>query len=95
MDKKLKGLEIAGAVFVFVCGTLMHFLYEWSNKNVVGILFGAVNESVWERYRACFFNRVLQAVCCCQGFWSVLAVYINNQLLLPVFLNYRLQYFMA
>ena len=47
------------------------------------------------RYRACFFNRVFQAVCRCQGFWFVFAVYINNQLLLPVFLNYRLQYFMA
>ena len=51
MDKKLKGLEFAGAVFVFVCGTLLHFLYEWSNKNVVGILFGAVNESVWEHIK--------------------------------------------
>ena len=62
MDKKLKRLEFAGAVFVFVCGTLLHFLYEWSNKNVVGILFGSVNESVWEHIKIFAFPYLVWGV---------------------------------
>lgn len=51
MDNKLKRLEIAGVFFVFICGTLLHFLYSWTNGSGVGILFGAVNESVWEHIK--------------------------------------------
>ena len=32
-------------------GTLLHFAYEWSGKNTVAALFGAVNESVWEHMK--------------------------------------------
>lgn len=51
MDNKLKKLETAGVFFVFICGTLLHFLYNWTDSSGVGILFGAVNESVWEHIK--------------------------------------------
>lgn len=44
-------LEVAGVFVVFICGALLHFVYEWSEGNVCSILFGAVNESVWEHIK--------------------------------------------
>lgn len=51
MDNRLKKLEIAGVFFVFICGALLHFLYDWTNSGALGVLFGAVNESVWEHIK--------------------------------------------
>lgn len=46
--KLFKNLEIVGAFFLFGLATLLHFVYELTNGSVFSILFGAVNESVWE-----------------------------------------------
>ena len=51
MDNKLKKLEIWGVFFVFISGTLLHFFYQWSNGSALSVLFGAVNESVWEHIK--------------------------------------------
>lgn len=51
MDNRLKRLEIVGVFFVFISGTLLHFLYDWSNGGMLGVLFGSVNESVWEHIK--------------------------------------------
>jgi hypothetical protein len=51
VDNRLKKLEIVGVFFVFLCGTLLHFLYNWTNGSTLGILFGSVNESVWEHIK--------------------------------------------
>src|SRR5574344_2080256 len=52
MNKKLfLNLEKAGVLFVLAGGVLLHFLYQWTKGNVCGILFGAVNESVWEHIK--------------------------------------------
>ena len=40
-----------GVLFVFISGTLLHFLYDWSNGSMLGVLFGSVNESVWEHIK--------------------------------------------
>ncbi|HHZ06357.1 MAG TPA: hypothetical protein GX401_06175 [Clostridiales bacterium] len=51
MKKDLfKRLEIIGVFVVFISGALLHFLYNW-NGGVCGVLFGAVNESVWEHIK--------------------------------------------
>ncbi len=34
---------------------LLHFLYEWTNKNIIAALFSAVNESIWEHMKLLFF----------------------------------------
>lgn len=46
--KLFRGLEIAGTVFIFLLATALHFAYELTDGSVFSILFGAVNESVWE-----------------------------------------------
>lgn len=44
-------MEIMGVLFTFLMGTLLHFVYTWSNGAVWSILFGAINESVWEHVK--------------------------------------------
>jgi hypothetical protein len=55
VNKKLLKLEIIGFVFVCIVGTLMHFLYDWTNKNTFVGLFCPVNESPWEHLKLIFF----------------------------------------
>lgn len=40
--------EILGTAFVAACASFMRRLYEWSGGELIGILFGAVNGSLWE-----------------------------------------------
>ncbi len=47
-QQKLRNLEIIGTLLIFLSGILLHFLYDITQKSVVGILFGCVNESIWE-----------------------------------------------
>ena len=49
--KRLFKLEIAGAVFNALAASVLHFLYEWSGKELFTALFSAVNESVWEHLK--------------------------------------------
>jgi hypothetical protein len=46
-----KRLEIAGGAEVFAVASFLHFLYGLTNKSILGALFGAVNESVWEHLK--------------------------------------------
>ncbi|MBR3972192.1 MAG: hypothetical protein IKJ83_04865 [Ruminococcus sp.] len=52
MNQKLfKRLEIFGGAVVFAMASLLHFIYDLSGRSVLGALFGAVNESVWEHLK--------------------------------------------
>lgn len=46
--KFFRNLEIVGAFFVFSLAFLLHYIYQLTDGTVFSILFGAVNESVWE-----------------------------------------------
>lgn len=60
--KKYRNMEIIGIVLVCICGTLLHFTFEWSGEvSVVGI-FSAVNESVWEHTKLVYFPMLVYAV---------------------------------
>ncbi len=50
-NKKFMQLEIAGVFFIFICASMLHFVYGWTNGSLVGVLFGSVNESVWEHLK--------------------------------------------
>jgi len=47
--------EAAGAFFIIVLGTLLHFCFEWSGGFAPCALFCAVNESVWEHLKLAFW----------------------------------------
>ena len=55
MSKELKLWQAAGSVFTAVAGTLLHFVYGWSNQSVIAAPFAAVNESTWEHMKLLFF----------------------------------------
>lgn len=55
MEKKLLKYAIYGAAFAAITGTLLHFTYEWSNRNPIVALFAAVNESTWEHLKIAVF----------------------------------------
>ena len=57
--KQLKCYIWAGIIFVLITGTLSHFLYEWTNKNVIAGLFTPVNESIWEHMKLVFFPMLI------------------------------------
>lgn len=52
LDIKLqKRLYIIGFFVIAILGTLLHFTYDFSNKNLFIAMFSAVNESVWEHLK--------------------------------------------
>lgn len=48
---KLFTMEILGAVFVITAAVILHFIYDWSGQATWAVLFGAVNESIWEHLK--------------------------------------------
>ena len=55
---------ILSSLLIVIAGCLLHFTYDWSNKNKFVAVFSAVNESVWEHIKIalvptfifCFFS---------------------------------------
>lgn len=45
---------ISYSIFIMIAGTLLHFVYEWSNENAFAAMFSAINESVWEHLKIFF-----------------------------------------
>lgn len=40
---------------VWISGTLLHFVYDWSGQNIIVQAIGAANESIWEHYKLLFY----------------------------------------
>ena len=59
MNIRLLAYTIMGVIFVFIVGTLSHFLYDWSNQSFLIGLFSPVNESTWEHMKLLFFPMLL------------------------------------
>lgn len=57
--KSLKAYLVWGVIFVYVLGTLFHFVYEWSGNNFFIGLFAPIDESVWEHTKLIFFPMAL------------------------------------
>lgn len=60
--KNLKPYMIVGFVFVSVIGTLFHFVYQWSENNLILGLIAPVNESIWEHTKLIFFPMSVYAL---------------------------------
>ncbi len=60
--KGLKSYIIRGIIFVFVIGTLFHFVYEWSDENFFVGLFTPINESIWEHTKLIFFPMLIYSL---------------------------------
>lgn len=64
MNKKisLKVFTIISIIFTIIVGTLLHFVYEWSNNNIVAGIFGAINESTWEHLKILFIPMLITTI---------------------------------
>jgi len=55
-------IQFIGYTLVSVIGTLLHFLYDWTDKSFIVSLFSGVNESTWEHMKLLFFAMLLSSV---------------------------------
>ena len=51
--------EIYQTLLIIIVGIISHFLYEWSNHNVIIGLLSPVNESIWEHLKLIFFPMLI------------------------------------
>ena len=61
MKRSLSIWQFAGFTFTAVLGTLLHFLYEWTQM-IAFAPFSAVNESTWEHMKLLFIPMFLLAI---------------------------------
>lgn len=62
MNKKTLTWQIFGAIFTILVGSLLHFIFEWSQSFKPVALIGAVNESTWEHLKIGFWPAFIFAV---------------------------------
>ena len=61
-NPKVFKFKIFSIIFVSILGTLFHFTFEWSNRNVFVGAFSAVNESTWEHLKLLFYPMLLLTI---------------------------------
>lgn len=62
MKRNISLWQFAGFAVTALFGTLLHFLYDWTNHNKLIALFSAVNESTWEHMKLLFFPMFIFAL---------------------------------
>lgn len=62
MKRSIGLWELMGFAVVSLLGTLLHFLYDWTGKNVLASLASAVNESTWEHMKLLFVPMFIFAI---------------------------------
>ena len=61
MKRNLLLWQLGGVTFTAVLGTILHFLYEWTNLTILAPI-SAINESTWEHMKLVFFPAFFYAV---------------------------------
>ena len=62
MRKSIWRWQFLGFVMATLGGTLLHFLYEWTNEAIWIAPFSGVNESTWEHMKLLFFPMFIFAI---------------------------------
>jgi len=55
MKKTLYIWQFYGFIFTGISGVILHFLYNWTDENIIIGTFSAINESIWEHLKLLFF----------------------------------------
>ena len=83
--------QAAGFALVTLCGTILHFLYDWTGESILVSPFSGINESTWEHmkllYWPLFFFGVIQRLFFKQqeNYWCVkLSGIAAGLILIPV-----------
>lgn len=61
MSKFFK-IHIINIIFTIILGTILHFTFGWSNKNLFVGAFSAINESTWEHLKLLFFPMLITTI---------------------------------
>ncbi|MBR5452246.1 MAG: hypothetical protein IKV36_04555 [Clostridia bacterium] len=62
MKENLGIWQFGGFVFTSLFGTVLHFLYDWTNQSGFIAPFSAVNESTWEHMKLLYFPLLIFAI---------------------------------
>lgn len=91
MKRNLSLWQFAGFALTTLGGSLLHFLYDWTNESVLIAPFSAVNESTWEHMKLLFFPMLVFALIQSrffkeyENFWCVkLAGIATGLMLIPI-----------
>ncbi len=55
MSKGMTWRCFVSAMIVISVGSLFHFVWEWSGRNIIVAVFAATNESTWEHLKLAFW----------------------------------------
>ena len=91
MKRNLSLWQFSGFCLTSLFGTLLHFLYEWTNESKLVAPCSAINESTWEHMKLLFFPLFVFAIVESrffkdrENFWCVkLAGTITGLILIPL-----------
>lgn len=59
MKRSILKWQIVGFIFTSILGVVLHFLFDWTNQNIIVSSFAAVNESIFEHMKLLFFPMFL------------------------------------
>ena len=62
MKKRIGTWQLIGFAVTSLCGTLLHFLYDWLGEAVWIASFSGVNESTWEHMKLLFWPMFIYAI---------------------------------
>ena len=62
MKKNIFIWQIVGLTFTAILGTILHFLFSWTNNSPFIASFSAVNESTWEHMKLVFVPSFIFAI---------------------------------
>ncbi len=55
MKRSIALWQFCGFAFTSLAGTLLHFLYDWTNQSLITAPFSGINESTWEHMKLLYF----------------------------------------
>ena len=70
VQKSVQSWILSGIPIIFIIGSLMHFVYEWSGKSLIAGIFTPVNESVWEHLKMEFWPMLI---------WWIIGFFVLNK----------------
>ena len=62
MKQSLSIWQFGGFSFVTLLGSLLHFLYSWTNECALFAPFCAINESTWEHMKLIYFPMLIFSI---------------------------------
>ena len=74
-ERKIRSWCIIGFLTIVILGSMLHFVFEWTNRSVLAGIFVPVNESVWEHLKLGFWSLVAFSAIEYWSIWKYVANY--------------------